>query len=106
MALYQGTRNNWSCEVLKITDDGRAILDPGPSLEIAAHSPSGFEWGFAGSGPAQLALALLLAETDRTTAIRLYHDFKWAHVAKFGDEWSMTSEQIQAWIAEKREGNQ
>ena len=27
------------------------------------HSPTGFEWGFSGSGPAQLALALLLDHT-------------------------------------------
>lgn len=28
-------------------------------LDLANHSPSGFEWGYMGSGPAQLALALL-----------------------------------------------
>lgn len=33
----------------------------GPSLAIRDHSPDGFEWGYAGSGPAQSALAILLA---------------------------------------------
>lgn len=35
-------------------------LDPARSLQIVNHSPTGFAWGYAGSGPAQLALAILL----------------------------------------------
>jgi hypothetical protein len=31
-----------------------------PSLRHRNHSPDGFEWGYHGSGPAQLALAILL----------------------------------------------
>ena len=33
-----------------------------PSQKVANHSPDGFAWGYAGSGPTQLALALLLAK--------------------------------------------
>ena len=35
-------------------------LDPKPSLVYRNHSPDGFAWGYGGSGPAQLALAILL----------------------------------------------
>ena len=28
-------------------------------LDLFNHSPTGFEWGYAGSGPVQLALAIL-----------------------------------------------
>ena len=35
-------------------------LDPKPSQRAYNHSPDGFNWGYAGSGPAQLALAILL----------------------------------------------
>jgi len=35
-------------------------LDPRPSLQLRKHSPDGFEWSYGGSGPAQLALAILL----------------------------------------------
>ena len=35
------------------------------SLAIARHSPDGFGWGDGGSGPAQLALAILLRATTR-----------------------------------------
>ena len=40
--------------------DGRP-LDPADSQAVWNHSPTGFAWGYSGSGPAQLALALLLA---------------------------------------------
>ena len=42
------------------------------------HSPTGFEWGYGGSGPAQLALAILadcLEDDDR--AVGLHQLFKW-----------------------------
>lgn len=35
-------------------------LDPAPSLAVRNHSPTGFSWGYHGSGPKQLALALML----------------------------------------------
>jgi len=30
---------------------------PAPRSDLRNHSPNGFEWGYSGSGPAQLALA-------------------------------------------------
>ena len=40
------------------------------------HSPSGIEWGYGGSGPADLALSVLLAFTDEPPANALYQRFK------------------------------
>ena len=31
-----------------------------PCLDVRNHSPTGFAWGYEGSGPAQLALAILI----------------------------------------------
>ena len=45
------------------------------------HSPSGLEWGYGGSGPADLARSVLLALTDDETAEALYQAFKAAVVA-------------------------
>ena len=39
------------------------ILSPDASLAVADHSPTGFNWGYKGSGPHQLALALALDAT-------------------------------------------
>jgi len=36
------------------------LLDPAPSQTLHNHSPDGFNWGYGGSGPAQLALAIML----------------------------------------------
>jgi hypothetical protein len=57
--------------------DGRP-LDPGPSQRVNNHSPDGFNWGYGGSGPAQLALAVVLACTGKPDG---YQDFKWKIIA-------------------------
>jgi hypothetical protein len=55
---------------------GGETLDPSLSQEYCNHSPDGFAWGYSGSGPAQLALALLLYFTDPDFAVQNYQDFK------------------------------
>lgn len=35
-------------------------LHPRQSFKLRVHSPDGFSWGYCGSGPAQLAMAVLL----------------------------------------------
>lgn len=61
MKMYLGKRLEEGCEVY-VQEDG----EKGPTYrplhafqEIRNHSPDGFNWGYAGSGPAQLALAIL-----------------------------------------------
>ena len=51
MKTYQGKRTGYAVDV---TVDGRAL---DPRFDLWNHSPTGFEWGYGGSGPAQLALA-------------------------------------------------
>lgn len=43
----------------KVWLDGLA-LDPRQGQKIHNHSPDGFNWGYEGSGPAQLALSIML----------------------------------------------
>jgi hypothetical protein len=60
---------------LQVHVDG-ALLSPAPSQQLFNHS-RGFDCGYRGSGPAQLALALLLAAgVDGPTAVRLHQLFK------------------------------
>lgn len=48
-----------------------------PSLKLRNHSPTGFSWGYAGSGPAQLALAILLDYSGNPAwALAHYQSFK------------------------------
>lgn len=52
----------------ELNADGSVFCDGSPlwlCLEIANHSPTGFAWGYEGSGPAQLALAIMVKEFGR-----------------------------------------
>src|SRR5258705_4599985 len=51
------------------------------SLKVRSHSPSGYNWGYSGSGPAQTSLAILLEFTDKGTASWFYQDLKFGWVA-------------------------
>ena len=50
-------------------------------LDLANHS-AGFEWGYGGSGPSQLALAILADALDHDNlAQKLHQQFKWRVIA-------------------------
>ena len=75
----------------------RSALDP--RLDLCNHSPAVFEWGYGGSGPAQLALALLAdaLELDHL-AEQMYQTFKQAYVSTFDRmSWSITRSDLIAW---------
>ena len=67
-----------------------------PRLDLYNHSPSGFEWGYGGSGPAQLALAILAHHLrDGREALRLYQRFKFAIVAGLPKRgWTLSNRDI------------
>ena len=67
------------------------------------HSPTGFAWGYGGSGPAQLALAILLHLADRATAERFYQAFKWECIAPMPDtDFSMPVRAVRGWLDRKQ----
>lgn len=71
-----------------------------PSQKLRNHSPTGFCWGYSGSGPAQLSLALLLrAGVEPHDALDLYQAFKAAHVARWpnGQDFKVAVD-IKAWV--------
>lgn len=113
---YFGVRTRHGCKVVKcqITEhkpskdemEERSLriavaseyLDP--RYDLANHSPDGFNWGYPGSGPSQLALAILadFLEDDEL-AVRLYHRFKDDVIAKIeGERLVITEETIKAWL--------
>ena len=114
---YVGKRVEDDAYVSVITEQQGFVeaveLKPGYSLNIANHSPTGFEWGYAGSGPAQLALALLLdalafadPEGDKRTrehiAKRNYQAFKAVHVQNWPKQgWTMSVDEILTWLNER-----
>ena len=90
----------------QLPDGEPTLLSPAPSQKLNNHSPYGFQWGYYGSGPAQLALALLLdATANPDVALAYYQQFKWDIVATWGEEWTLFSGEILEWLRaqEKRE---
>lgn len=81
----------------------KRVLRPEPSQRLYNHSPDGFEWGYGGSGPAQLALAILYDFTeDRRVALQWYQDFKREHVAGWPPfSWTLDGETIVDWLLQK-----
>ena len=72
-----------------------------PSLKLANHSPTGFSWGYGVSGPAQLALALLLdATSEPDKAMAYYQEFKQAIVTgwDFNGSWVIFRSDIINWL--------
>lgn len=99
--VYRGRRRTEKGVVkdLEVTRDG-VHFSPALSRRVRNHSPDGFNWGYTGSGPAQLALALLLDVDDRPgVAVRLYQAFKAQVVAGWGDEWEITADAVREWLA-------
>lgn len=76
-------------------------LKPTDSLQLRDHSPDGFNWGYGGSGPAQLALAILLLYTSEKKALELYQDFKYDVIAKLGNDFVIDGTTVIDWINKK-----
>ena len=69
----------------------------------ARHSPTGIEWGYGGSGPADLALSVLLALTDEQAANALYHRFKHEVVASVPEDGGvLRAADVRQWVKRAR----
>jgi hypothetical protein len=113
MKTYVVTRS-MDGPVLLTANDGRAVYRV---PHCVYHSPGGFETGYAGSGPADLALAILadyycadpkeialalrgavLGDTNAYRAIRFHHEFKFEVVARRqldpGQSWIITDAEV------------
>ena len=110
---YEGVRDpDGTIHVWFINEKGRKTVVP----HIALHSPTGFNWGYGGSGPADLALALTRhALGEKTTrkalregrgrAIWVYQDVKWqlvGHIDVDLNHWYLPVEFVRR-VAQARE---
>ena len=105
---FRGTSQDqpFSREVVIVEANGKTrCLHPECSQAVKNHSPDGFNWGYGGSGPGQLALALLLEVTNNeAVALAYYQDFKTRFIATIESQhtdWEIPEEEIIGWLAEK-----
>lgn len=68
--------------------------------DLFSHS-HGYEWGYAGSGPAQLALAILAhALRDDERALRLHQQFKFRAINGLArSSWMLTRDEVLSDVA-------
>ncbi len=102
LGLHRGDN---SCEVVAIDSYDRPSR-PLPLRRDLIDYSSEFSWGYAPDGGAwQLALAILadhLGQAD-AAAVRLHREFERRVVGELtGRIWSLTNEDIQAWLATVR----
>lgn len=107
MKKWTGKRNKYTynCIVSVIGDDYSQALPL--YLNEINHSPTGFEWGYYGSGPSQLAYAILRSYFgEREKAEELYTQFKSDFIAVLPSstsdrafcDWVITESQVKEWL--------
>lgn len=91
-----------------------------PLSHVTHHSPTGMEWGYGGSGPADLSLSILshclrgmltqlygdanqAPESSRNEAFQaaldLHQQFKWHRIAPLkADRWVMPAASVRQWL--------
>ena len=96
MKTYKGYRGGDTAQPAHITvhfESGCSY----PLRHVVRHSPTGFNWGYGGSGPADTARSILTDCLGVDVADQLYQKFKWAFVAGWGNEWEVTEDAIKEW---------
>lgn len=105
IAKYEGTVDGDERSVVCL---GTRELLP-KCLDVVTHSPDGFNWGYEGSGPAQLALAILVHHCEDTErALEHYQQFKREVIAHMPQEepWTLSAGEIDAWLSHAEGGEE
>jgi hypothetical protein len=99
MKEYRGHRDRDGTAIVEVVENGNARA-LSLRLDLFNHSPTGFEWGYGGSGPAQLALAILADLTgDGALAVRLHQKFKWRQIARLPRAfWSISEREVRDYV--------
>jgi hypothetical protein len=95
MKTYEGER---TLRGVKVTVNGKPLP---PRMDLRCFNRTGFEWTYAGTGPRQLALALLADHLcDDAKALALSEAFMRHVVSYLDNSWCLTSVDIDEALAE------
>lgn len=103
--LIKGYRRNKDAKVEYSLDAGSTWFPLPMMLGEVNHSPTGFEWGYYGSGPSQLAYAILRFFYSEKEAKKNYMQFKQDVIAKIPQDiklWAIDSDDIIIWSVYRR----
>lgn len=90
MKIYVGANRDDEA-VVEVEHDGTRK----PLVHRVLHSPTGFSWGYCGSGPADLARSLLWDFMEKEPPASLYQEFKRTVIAKLhGSTWRIHDKDV------------
>lgn len=95
---FIGTSDPEHCDYHVSVCNGGTSVELNPRLNLRNHSPTGFSWGYNGSGPAQLALAMLAYATDDEQALKHYQRYKAECVSSFPKDWQIPISVVRRWV--------
>jgi len=117
--------NKWNYEAVRTADGVKAfvVVQNGgdvtmrtPLPHIFKHSPTGFEFGYGGSGPADLALSILThwfmsykfpKPEAMNEASKHYQNFKWTFIAPCKEQrFCIGDRVIEEWWVEQEEARE
>jgi hypothetical protein len=83
-------------------------VDTYPLLHVVRHSPDGFNWGYRGSGPADLARSILTDCLGQDPVPQLYHAFKDHFIAPLDQDgpWHIDEASIYDWLRSTTDAQQ
>lgn len=117
MKIYFGRRDASGAITVGVAEDDQTVRD---LRHVEAHSPDGFEWGYGGSGPADLALSILADYFEGLWEPELDHDKfanmvrirSWAYHQSFKRDfietakpkgWEISEEDVDHWLERRKE---
>lgn len=94
---------DWCVWVCESSEDGdKRVARLNPHLEVMNKSPTGFAWGYGGSGPSQLAFAILahVIGVERAKNPMTFQRFKFEVIAKLDQQkgFKITEDEVKAWV--------
>lgn len=109
MKTYVGKFESGEYQVIIEDSDGKGRINYRAlplRLDLVNKSPTGFSWGYGGSGPAQLSLALLADAVGDEEALTMYQSFKSYFVAVLPAEWYTPEEEIRRVVTHLRDSQE
>ena len=97
--VFTGRTEEGKRRVVRV--NGNVLALPALGRGEARHSPDGFNWGYGGSGPAELARAILVAVLPGDRAVRrpaCYQRFNTAVISALGESWALTEQDVLTWV--------
>jgi len=83
-----------------VVGEGGARRPLNPRHDVVVHSEEGFDWGYGGYGPAQLALAICCELFRPSVATDVYQKVKRQFIETLQtDEWELDAREVHAFVA-------